>query len=69
MNMFDQKETWFVQYCGGEYEIRYNVNRNYLQPKWFVKRMNDGKESVRYYSRAGGAFISLSSDAIKWEEA
>ena len=62
-------DSWFVQYCGGEYEIKYNPNRSYFQPKWFVKRKNDGKESKRYYSAPTGAFTAILTGSVVWEVA
>jgi len=62
------EETWFVQYCGGEYQIRKDVTRPRTAPKWYVDRMNDLRLSKRFYSRPAGAFLALQCGAIEWRD-
>ncbi len=59
-------DPWQISHCGGKYEILYDVDREYLQPKWWVKRLNDQRASSRYYTFSGGAFIALSTGSIVW---
>jgi hypothetical protein len=62
------QEPWAVTYCGGRYLIKKDITRARTAAKWFIKRMNDRRISVRYYSRPSGAFLALSEGAIKWSQ-
>lgn len=59
-------DDWNVQHCGGDYIIRYDQKRRYLQPKWYVGRVNDLRRSTRWYSWPNGAFLALQTGAIVW---
>lgn len=61
-----EQAPWYIEYCGGKYEIKHDTNRDYLAPKWYVQRMNDLMTSKRFYSQPGGAFLALSTAGIKW---
>lgn len=61
------EESWYIEYCGGRYNIHKETTRPRTAPKWFVERLNDERTSRRFYSRAAGAFLALSEGAIVWE--
>ena len=63
-----EEESWHISYCGGEYWIHKDTDRYRTDPKWYVYRVNDNRESTRFYSRPAGAFLALSTGAIKWED-
>jgi len=65
MSIQEVTKTWYITQGGEQYEIRYDHTRPYLSPKWYV--VDDlNMRSKRYYSWASGAFLALSTGAIKW---
>lgn len=65
--MFDNEETWTVEYCGARYEVKHDSSRTGIHPpSWYVQRMTDLRVSKRYYSRPGGAMNALACGSIVW---
>lgn len=55
-----------VEFNGCSYRIRYDSSRRLTQPKFYVQRMSDFRDSERYYSFPEGAFSALTWGRIKW---
>ncbi len=66
MSQQSDQDPWEIEHCGGKYRLRYDQTRKYLQPKWYVIRVNDLRVSSRWYSWPEGAFLALRTGAVVW---
>lgn len=51
---------------GVKYEIKRDTSRRYLQPQWYVQRMNDLRVTKRFYSWPDGAFAAVLWERCSW---
>ena len=60
------KSPWTIKYCGRTYQIRYDITREYNEPKWYVIDITNLRVSHRFYSWPEGAFTALRTGSLSW---